>query len=210
MEAQNEAKIGLEENLEKITPEEQRQNNDISSPTEVLETMRNLIMELQVFKADNEKLKKAQQEQQEINEVLLWSIETKKIPKDNNEEEEVDKRPSKNSGLEGEKGDRSSEGTPSIEDKTKTGRKRKHVDHLEGEFKKIKPSTFDGESKIGEEVEAWLLDIKKYFHIYNYASNMKVRMTIYNLKGKDSIWLQDLKLAKGLKKKQMEWSDFKK
>jgi hypothetical protein len=32
--------------------------------------MRNLIVELQVFKADNEKLKKAQQEQQEINEVL--------------------------------------------------------------------------------------------------------------------------------------------
>jgi hypothetical protein len=34
------------------------------------------------------------------------------------------------------------------------------VDHLEGEFKKIKPSTFDGESRTGEEVEAWLLDIK--------------------------------------------------
>jgi hypothetical protein len=48
------------------------------------------------------------------------------------------------------------------------------VDHLEGEFKKIKPSTFDGESRMGEEVEAWLLDIKKYFQIYNYSSNMKV------------------------------------
>ena len=39
---------------------------------------------------------------------------------------------------------------------------------------------------------------------------MKVRMTIYNLKGKASIWWQDLKLAKGLKEKQMEWSDFEK
>jgi hypothetical protein len=39
---------------------------------------------------------------------------------------------------------------------------------------------------------------------------MKVRMAIYNLKGKASIWWQDLKLAKGLKEKQMEWSDFKK
>jgi hypothetical protein len=48
------------------------------------------------------------------------------------------------------------------------------VDHLEGEFKKIKPSTFDGESRMGEEVEAWLLDINKYFQIYNYSSNMKV------------------------------------
>ena len=84
------------------------------------------------------------------------------------------------------------------------------MDHLEGEFKKIKSSTFDGESGIGEEVESWLLDIKKYIHIYNYSSNMKIRKVIYNLKGKASIWWQDLKLAKGLKEKQMEWSNFKK
>jgi hypothetical protein len=63
------------------------------------------------------------------------------------------------------------------------------VEHLEGEFKKIKSSTFDRESRTREEVEAWLLDIKGYFHIYNYSSNMKVRMTIYNLKGKENIWL---------------------
>jgi hypothetical protein len=115
--------------------------------------MRNLIVELQVFKVDNEKLKKAQQEQQEINEVLLRSIVTKKSPKDNNEEEEVSKRASKNFGPEGEKGDNSFEGTPSAEDKTKTGRKRKQVDHLEGEFKKIKPCTFDGESRTGRSLK---------------------------------------------------------
>jgi hypothetical protein len=112
--------------------------------------MRNLIVELQIFKADNEKLKKAQQEQQEINEVLLRSIVTKKIPKDNNHDKEVSERASKNSGPEIEKGDTSSEGTPSAEDKTKADRKKKHVDHLEGEFKKIKPATFDGESRTGE------------------------------------------------------------
>jgi hypothetical protein len=38
---------------------------------------------------------------------------------------------------------------------------------------------------------------------------MKVRMDIYNLKGKANIWWKDLELAKGLKEKQMEWSDFK-
>jgi hypothetical protein len=75
------------------------------------------------------------------------------------------------------------------------------VDHLEGEFKKIKPSTFDGEYRTGEEAEALLLDIKKHFQIYNYSSNMKVRMAIYNLKGKESIWWKDLKLVKGLKEK---------
>jgi hypothetical protein len=125
--------------------------------------MRNLIVELQVFKARNEKLKKAQHEQKEINEVLLQSIVTKKTPKDDNQEEEVSKRASKNFVPKAEKGEKSSEGTPLAEDKTKIDRKRKWVDHLEGEFKKIKPSTFDGGSRTGEEAEAWLLDIKKYF-----------------------------------------------
>jgi hypothetical protein len=53
--------------------------------------------------------------------------------------------------------------------------KRKQVDHLEGEFKIIKPAIFDGESRTGEEADAWFLDIKKYFQIYNYSSNMKLQ-----------------------------------
>jgi hypothetical protein len=60
MAAQDDAEIRVEGNPEQRLPENQRQNSDRSSPTEVLETMRNLIVELQVFKADNEKLKKAQ------------------------------------------------------------------------------------------------------------------------------------------------------
>jgi len=39
---------------------------------------------------------------------------------------------------------------------------------------------------------------------------MKVKMAIYNLKGKANIWWQNLKLAKGLKEKQLEFPDFKK
>ena len=99
---------------------------------EVLETIRNLIIELQVFKADNEKLKKAQQEQQEINEVLLHSIVTKKSPEDDNHEGEVNKRAFKNFRPKTEKGDSSSEGTSSAEDKTIPDKKRKQTYHLEG------------------------------------------------------------------------------
>ena len=73
-----------------------------------MEIMRNLIIELQVFKEENDKLKKAQHEQQEINEVMLHSIVTKKIPKNDDHEEEVSKRASKNSSLEAKKGDSSS------------------------------------------------------------------------------------------------------
>jgi hypothetical protein len=47
----------------------------------------------------------------------LCSILTKKIPKEENHEEEVSKRASKNSSLEAEKEDSSSEGTPSTKDK---------------------------------------------------------------------------------------------
>jgi hypothetical protein len=108
----------------------------------------------------------------------LHSIVTKKIPKDDNNDEEVSKRASKYSGREVDKGESSSEGTPSAEYKEKVDRKRKQVDHLEGEFNKIKPVTFDGESRTREEAEVWLLDIKKYFQIYNYSNNMKVRMAL--------------------------------
>jgi hypothetical protein len=95
--------------------------------------------------------------------MLLCSILTKKIPKDNDKEEEVNKRSSKNSVHETGNGNSSSEDTSMARNKIATGRKRKQVDHLEGEFKKIESSTFNGESRTGEEAEAWILDINKYF-----------------------------------------------
>ena len=103
MVAEEGAEIMIEGNLQQGPLGDPRQNIDGSSPIELLETMRSLIVELQVFKADNEKLKKSQQEQQEINEVMLHSIVRKKIPKDDNHDEEVNKRASKNSGPEIEK-----------------------------------------------------------------------------------------------------------
>jgi hypothetical protein len=60
MAAQEGVEIWVEDNPQQGTPRDPRQNSGGSSPTEVLERMRNLIVELQVFKADNEKLKKAQ------------------------------------------------------------------------------------------------------------------------------------------------------
>jgi len=49
-----------------------------SYATQVLETTRNLIMELHIFKADNEKIKKAQEDQQEINEMVFEASEQKR------------------------------------------------------------------------------------------------------------------------------------
>ena len=51
--------------------------------------------------------------------------------------------------------------------------------------------------------------MKKYFQIYNYSNQLKARMAIYNLIGKDDIWWQDLKRVKGIREKNINWSTFK-
>jgi hypothetical protein len=124
MATQNEKEITLEKNLDKGLPKEPRHNIEGSSSTKVLETMRNFILELQVFKEDNEKMKKAQEDQQEINEMLLCNIVTKKIPKDNDKEEEVNRRSSKNLVHEKENENSSSEDTE-VAGKTTFHRKEK-------------------------------------------------------------------------------------
>ena len=43
--------------------------------------------------------------------------------------------------------------------------RRHHRDFSRDEFKKAKPPTFDGEIKTGQEAEAWILGIKKYFQV---------------------------------------------
>ena len=58
---------------------------------------------------------------------------------------------------------------------------------------------FNDEIKKGEEAEAWLSRMKKYFHIYNYSDELKEKMAIHNLTGKSYIWWQDIKKVKGIK-----------
>ena len=70
----------------------------------------------------------------------------------------------------------------------KRKRKRHHRDRSRDEFKKEKRPTFDGEIKTGQEAEAWLLGIKKYFQVHNYSGNMKARVSIFNMNGRASIW----------------------
>jgi hypothetical protein len=76
-------------------------------------------------------------------------------------------------------------------------KKRKHSkSHNLEEFKKAKPPCFNGEIKIGEEAEAWLLGLKKYFRVHDFSENLKVRVATFNLNVKASIWWEDLKNVK--------------
>ena len=78
-------------------------------------------------------------------------------------------------------------------------KKRNHSkNHNLEEFKKAKPPSFDSELKKGEEVEAWLLGLKKYFKVHYFSKNLKARVATFNLNGKNSIWWEDLKNVKGI------------
>jgi hypothetical protein len=90
-----------------------------------------------------------------------------------------------------------------------TKKKHKHHEEIMGEFKKIKPPIFNGEIETGEEAEAWLSGMQKYFQIYNYSSELKERMAIYNLTEKEDIWWQDIKRVKNIKERKITWKTFK-
>jgi hypothetical protein len=70
---------------------------------------------------------------------------------------------------------------------------RKHhrrygVDELKGKMNNIKPPTFDGEHNKDEDAETWLLGTRKHFQLHNYYSHAEGRISIYQLKGKESMW----------------------
>jgi hypothetical protein len=61
------------------------------------------------------------------------------------------------------------------------------LDSLQGDLRKLKPPILDGDHRKGEDVEAWLLDVRKYFQLHNYSSNLEARFSIYHLQGKASM-----------------------
>jgi hypothetical protein len=90
---------------------------------------------------------------------------------------------------------------------------RKHQkygkDELKGEMNKINPLTFDGEHKKEEDAETWLLGMKKYFQLQNYSAHAKGRIAMYQLKGKASMWWDQLVQVKCIREKDVTWKEFK-
>ena len=77
---------------------------------------------------------------------------------------------------------------------------------LHGEFRKIKPPSYDGENE--EDAEAWLLNMIKYFQVYEHESNLKVRIAIYQLQGKATLWWEEMKMIHAIDEKIVTWEDF--
>ena len=77
---------------------------------------------------------------------------------------------------------------------------------LQGEFLKIKPPSYDGEKE--EDAEAWLLNMIKYFQVYEYESNLKARLAVYQLQGKATLWWEETKMVHAIDEKIVTWEDF--
>ena len=77
-------------------------------------------------------------------------------------------------------------------------------------MKKIKPRTFDGEHKKYEDAKRWLLGMRNYFQLHNYSSHVESIIFIYQLKGKASMWWDQLVQVQHIREKSVTWREFKK
>jgi hypothetical protein len=78
--------------------------------------------------------------------------------------------------------------------------RRSRVDDLKGEMNKIKPPMFDGEHKKEEDVETWLIGMKKYFQLQNYSSHAE---------GRIRMWWDQLLQVQHIREKDITWREFK-
>jgi hypothetical protein len=74
---------------------------------------------------------------------------------------------------------------------------------------KIKPPVFDGEHKKDEEAKTWLLGMRKCFQLHNYSSHAEGRIYIYQLKGKASVWCDQLVQVQDVREKNVTWRESK-
>eukprot|EP00253_Pinus_taeda_P026214 PITA_26214 len=77
---------------------------------------------------------------------------------------------------------------------------------LHEEFRKIKPPHFDGESE--EVAEAWLINMNKYFQVYEYDHHLKARLAIFQLQAKATLWWEEVKMVRRISEQDVTWEKF--
>ena len=167
--------------------------------SELLQIVKELRTEMKTVKQENERILTTQEE---LDQILMDKFQSEGKEKQTVSENTSYQHKSKNSKQSKIESSSSSEiygdlhrknhqySSDSSEDNYHS-RKRKFnpYEEISGEFKKIKPPTFNGETEKGEEAEARISGMKKYFQICNYSNKLKARMAIYNLTGKeDTRW----------------------
>jgi hypothetical protein len=186
----------------------------------IAETIKNFQKDIQIHKDDNEKLMKAKEQEDDFNMKLLegLNIIEKKLVKESDSSRSESHKSSEEKGK--VKGASRHHHHPRRHSHKRAGNKsslspvrrykRSGVDELRGEMNKIKPPTFDGDHKKDEDAETWLLGMRKYFQLHNYSSHAEGRIAIYQLKGKASMWWDQLMQVQHIVEKSVAWREFKK
>ena len=81
---------------------------------------------------------------------------------------------------------------------------------MQGEMRKLKPPSFEGEREREDDVEAWLLGLRRYFQFHNYSSNLEARIVSYHLHRKVAMWWDQLKQVEHVNESRITWKQFKK
>jgi hypothetical protein len=88
-------------------------------------------------------------------------------------------------------------------------RRKLGLDSLQGELRKIKPPSFDGEREREDDVEAWLLGLISYFQLHKYSSNLEARISTYHSHGKATMLWDQLKQVEHINEGRITWKQFK-
>jgi hypothetical protein len=56
-----------------------------------------------------------------------------------------------------------------------------------------------------DDVESWLLGIKKYIQLHKYSSNLEARITTYHFHGKFVVWWDQLKKVEQINENRITW-----
>ena len=89
-------------------------------------------------------------------------------------------------------------------------RRRHELENFQGELRKIKPPSFDGEREREDDVEAWFLGLRRYFQLHSYSSNLEAKISTYHLHRKVEIWWEQLKKVEHVNENRITWNKFKK
>eukprot|EP00253_Pinus_taeda_P029659 PITA_29659 len=165
----------------------------------ILETVQELKNEMARFQEDNARLTMEQER-------ILKSLSNKQNPPLANPSAEQ-QRITEEECYHAESGIPEEEEDQSADASEQQTSKRQKVE-LQGEFQKIKPPHYDGEQE--EAAEARLINMNKYFQLYEYDDNLKARLAIFQLQGKLTLWWEEVKIVKGVTERTITWEKFQK
>jgi hypothetical protein len=149
----------------------EEKNKEVS----MMKLIKNLQKDVQIHQADNERLKKAREQQEDFNMKLMQSLERieNKLDKESGSSKSGSHRSPEKKGR-SRSGSRHHRHSPKHSNKRAHNNsspspvrkhKRSGVDELRGEMNKIKPPTFDGEHKKDEDAEDMVVGHEKVFSI---------------------------------------------